>query len=51
MKKIFSSNADINKTAYLNWRTDKHEPIHNFQVLANGYLKAAIDLVAHRDGS
>lgn len=44
MKEVFSYNLDINKTAYLNWRTYTHQPIHNFQILAQGYIKAAIDL-------
>lgn len=44
MKKIFTSNLDINKTAYLNWRTEKHQPIHNMNVLADGYLKGALIL-------
>lgn len=42
MKKIFSYNADINKTAYMNWRTNFHEPIQNMNVLANGYFESAI---------
>lgn len=44
MKEVFSYNSDTDKTAYLNWRTNAHEPIHNMQVLANGYIKAAIEL-------
>lgn len=42
MKKIFSYNSDINKTAYLNWRTMHHQPIHNMNVLAEGYFDSAI---------
>lgn len=44
MKKIFSYNEDINKNAYLNWRISKYEPINNMQILANGYMQAAIEL-------
>ena len=44
MKKIFEDNPDINKTAYLNWRMQKHDPIHNFMVLGDGYLCSAIEL-------
>ncbi len=42
MKDIFSYNADINKTAYMNWRTNQHEPIHNMNVIADGYFESAI---------
>ena len=38
MKKVFSYNSDIYKNAYLNWRTERHEPIHNMNVLADGYF-------------
>ena len=34
MKKVFSSNPDIYKNAYMNWRTDKYQPIHNLNILA-----------------
>lgn len=44
MKEVFSYNTDINKTAYLNWRTNAHEPIHNMQILASGYIQAALEL-------
>lgn len=47
MKKIFSYNKDINKTAYMNWRTNIHEPIHNMNVIADGYFKNAILLAKH----
>ena len=42
MKKIFSYNTDIKKNAYLNWRTEKHEPIHNLNTLADEYFQNAI---------
>lgn len=38
MKDVFSYNSDTNKTAYLNWRTNLYEPIHNMLVLANGVV-------------
>ena len=44
MKEIFTYNADINKTAYLNWRTDKHDALGNMISLAEGYYKSALKL-------
>lgn len=44
MKGIFTYNADIDKTAYLNWRTEKHNAIGNMISLADGYFKSAIKL-------
>lgn len=44
MEKIFSYNADIDKTAYMNWRTRQHQPIHDMMIIADGYMKAAIML-------
>ncbi len=43
-KKIFSDNEDINKIAFLNWRTSKHEDIGNLLALAEGFLDSAIQL-------
>lgn len=45
MKNIFSDNADINKTAYMNWRTNRHDHIHNMEVVAKGFASSAISLV------
>jgi hypothetical protein len=45
MKKLFSYNVDIDKNAYMNWRTSKHEPIQNMNVIAEGYFRSAILLV------
>ena len=45
MEKIFSYNVDIDKTAYMNWRTRQHQPIHDMMIIADGYMKAAIMLV------
>lgn len=45
MKKIFNSrNSDIDKTAFMNWRTNPHEPIQNMNVIANGYFQSAFTL-------
>ena len=42
MKNVFSYNSNIYKNAYMNWRTEKHEPIHNINTLAQGYFESAI---------
>lgn len=42
MKKVFSANPDMYKNAYMNWRTDKHQPINNMNTLAEGYFESAI---------
>ena len=42
MKKVFNYNSDVEKTAYLNWRTNMHEPIQNMNVLAEGYFQSAL---------
>ena len=42
MDKIFSYNVDINKNAYMNWRTTQHEPIQNMNIIAEGYFDSAI---------
>lgn len=44
MKDIFSYNADINKTAYVNWRIERNDSINNLIVIANGYMESAITL-------
>jgi len=44
LKSIFSPNDEINKTAYLNWRTSKQEDIRNMLALAEGFLSSAIEL-------
>ena len=44
MGKIFEYNKDIDKTAYMNWRTKHDKPIHDMIILADGYIKAAIML-------
>lgn len=45
MKDIFSYNVDINKNAYMNWRTNKHEHIKNMIVIAKGFMMSSIILV------
>ena len=44
MKEVFTYNRDIDKTAYLNWRTENHEPIHNMNVIADGYMQSSLIL-------
>lgn len=48
MDKVFSYNGDIDKTAYMNWRTRQHQPIHDMIIIADGYIKAAI-MLAKKD--
>lgn len=38
---IFSYNADVRKTAYMNWRTNPNDTEANFGVIANGYFISA----------
>lgn len=47
MKDIFSYNVDINKTAYVNWRTNRHDHIHNMIIIADGFMESAIMLTKH----
>lgn len=44
MKEVFSYNADVNKTAYMNWRTSHHDHIYNMIVIADGFMNSAIML-------
>lgn len=44
MKNVFSYNADIDKTAYMNWRTSRHDHIYNMIVIADGFMSSAIIL-------
>lgn len=44
MKEIFSSNADIYKNAYLNWRTKRHDHLNNMNVIASGFASASLEL-------
>ena len=40
-KGVFTYNADINKTAYMNWRMDAHSAEHNLAEMGNGFFLAA----------
>jgi hypothetical protein len=44
MKPIFSGNSDYNKSAFVNWRTTRHDNIQNMLVLAKGFLLSSIEL-------
>jgi hypothetical protein len=44
MKEIFTYNSDINKTAYINWRTSHHDHIYNMIVIADGFMDSALQL-------
>lgn len=44
MKEIFSQGV-VEKTAYLNWRTDRHDHIQNMLVIADGFRDSALLLV------
>ncbi|WP_017212376.1 hypothetical protein [Clostridium beijerinckii] len=44
MKDVFSYNTDINKTAYMNWRTNKHDYINNMINVADGFMKSSLIL-------
>ncbi|WP_010024520.1 hypothetical protein [Sporolactobacillus inulinus] len=44
MKDIFSYNSDIDKNAYINWRTERFDPIHNMMTLADGFMDASLIL-------
>lgn len=43
--KVFSSNFDIRKNAYMNWRTDKDDIARNFLTLGSGFKEAANILI------
>jgi len=45
MKDIFSYNTDIEKNAYMNWRTNRFDHIHNMIVVAEGFKDSALLLV------
>ena len=44
LKPVFSYNTDIERNAYLNWRTNHRDYLHNLGVLAEGYKDSAIYL-------
>lgn len=39
---IFSYNSDVDKNAYLNWRTEKHNLILNMITVAKGFMDSAL---------
>ena len=45
MKKLFSYNQDIQRNAYLNWRTDKNDKAHNLYILASDFADSAIVMI------
>ena len=45
MKEIFSYNSDIDKTAYLNWRTNPHRHLSNLCVVAEGFMESSLQLI------
>lgn len=45
MKNIFSYNKDITKNAYMNWRTQRYDHIHNMIVVAEGFSDSVLLLV------
>ncbi|WP_341320337.1 hypothetical protein NSQ62_11790 [Solibacillus sp. FSL H8-0523] len=45
MKAIFSDNADINQNAYMNWRTNRHDHLHNMNVIASGFANSSLVIV------
>jgi hypothetical protein len=42
VKEVFSYNVDIEKTAYINWRIDRHDPIKNMLVIADGFMSSSL---------
>lgn len=45
MEKVFSYNNNIEKNAYMNWRTDQFDHINNMLVVAEGFSDSALLLV------
>lgn len=45
MNEIFSSNKNITKNAYLNWRTKQNDHFNNMNVIASGFASASLELV------
>lgn len=45
MKDIFSYNKDNEKNAFMNWRTQHYDHIHNMIVIAEGFSDSALILV------
>src|SRR5699024_7205560 len=45
LKDIFSYNKDIEKNAYMNWRTQRFDQIQNMIVIAEGFRDSSLLLV------
>lgn len=45
MKDIFSYNVNMDYNAYMNWRTNQHDHLHNMHVVASGFANASLALV------
>ena len=41
---IFSYNSNIDKNAYMNWRTNSNNTEFNFWIIGKGYFEASIIL-------
>lgn len=39
--KVFQGNPDFNKSAFLNWRVDKNDPIGNLISIGQGFIKSS----------
>lgn len=42
MKNIFQGNSNIDKTAIMNWRTQKYDCVGNMIVIADGFMKSSL---------
>lgn len=42
---IFSSNSDIYKNAYMNWRTSRYDEVRNLKVISEGFQYAATTML------
>ena len=53
LKPIFSSNSDIYKNAYMNWRTSRYDEVGNLKVVSEGFQYAATTMLENilRDNS
>ena len=45
MAELFSSNCDIRKNAYLNWRTRQGDPAYNLHIMASNFADSALTLI------
>ena len=49
MAELFSSNCDIRKNAYLNWRTRQGDPAYNLHIMASNFADSALTLINARE--